>query len=243
MNTIRLENKQHTKIIAHRGMSGLETENTTAAFVAAGNRTHIGIETDVHVTADGKYILIHDDTTARVAGDDLSVEGSTFDELTALTLFQKDGEKGRVDLKLPPLADYIRICKAYDKIAVLELKNRFTEEHIRGVVETIRELGWLEKTVFISFWYENLTDLRGMYPDQPIQFLTGSGRDDFDWLIGELAKNRFGLDVQHAAVTKELVDKCHAVGVEVNCWTVDDPARAEELIAMGVDYITSNILE
>ena len=243
MDTVKLTDKKNTLMIAHRGMSGLETENTTAAFVAAANRSHFGIETDVHVTADGKYILIHDDTTARVAGEELSVEGSDYDDLTALTLFQKDGEKGRVDLKLPPLADYIRVCKAYDKVAVLELKNRFEPEHIRGVVEEIRALGWLDKTVFISFWFENLTDLREMYPDQAAQFLTGSNRDDFDWLIGELAKHRFGLDVQHAAVTKELVDKCHAAGVEVNCWTVDEADRAAELIDMGVDYITSNILE
>ena len=67
MDTIKI-NKQITRIIAHRGLSGLERENTCAAFIAAANRSYYGIETDVHVTADGKYILIHDDDTTRVAG-------------------------------------------------------------------------------------------------------------------------------------------------------------------------------
>ncbi len=242
MDTIKLTDKKHVKMIAHRGMSGLETENTTAAFVAAANRSHYGIETDVHVTADGAYVLIHDDTTVRVAGEELTVEQSTYEQLTNLLLFQKDGAKGRVDLRIPPMGDYIRICKAYDKVAVLELKNRFSKEHIRAVVDSIKALGWFEKTVFISFWFENLTDLREMEPQAEIQFLAGM-RDDLTWLVGELAAHRFGLDIYHEAITAELVTLCHENGVEVNCWTVDNPDRAAELIDMGVDYITSNILE
>lgn len=53
-------------MIAHRGVSGIECENTAAAFVTAGNRSYFGIETDVHRTADGQYIIIHDDDTKRV---------------------------------------------------------------------------------------------------------------------------------------------------------------------------------
>lgn len=52
MNTIKV-NSKNTLMIAHRGMSGIELENTNAAFIAAGNRSHFGIETDVHKTADG----------------------------------------------------------------------------------------------------------------------------------------------------------------------------------------------
>lgn len=42
MNTIKINSKA-TKVIAHRGMSGIERENTAAAFVAAGNRGYFGI--------------------------------------------------------------------------------------------------------------------------------------------------------------------------------------------------------
>lgn len=242
MNTVKLTDKGSTRMIAHRGLSGLETENTHAAFVAAGNRSHYGIETDVHKTADGEFVVIHDDTTARVAGDDLSVEGSTFAELRALLLKQKNGEKGRTDIRIPTLEEYIRICKQYEKIAVLELKNRFEKDDIAEVIRRIEAEEYLDRVVFISFWYENLLDLRELLPEQPIQFLTGV-RDDWEWLVGELASHNFGLDVLWGQVTKELVERCHKAGVEVNCWTVDHPDDAARLIAMGVDYITSNILE
>ncbi len=242
MSTIALSNKGGTLMVAHRGLSGLETENTHAAFVAAGNRSYFGIETDVHKTIDGHYVVIHDDTTARVAGEDLNVEQSTFAELRALLLKQKDGNKGRTDIRIPTLEEYIAICKQYDKTAVLEFKNLFEKADIEEMIARIRALGWLERTVFISFGYENLLYLREILPDQPAQFLT-TERDDHEWLCGELAKNKLDIDIQWGAVTKERVAMWHAAGLKVNCWTVDHPDDAARLIAMGVDYITSNILE
>ncbi len=50
MDTLRLSAPK-PRMIAHRGLSGIEMENTCSAFVAAGNRSYFGIETDVHVTA------------------------------------------------------------------------------------------------------------------------------------------------------------------------------------------------
>ena len=68
MNTVKIE-KLAVKMTAHRGVSGLETENTAAAFIAAGQRTYFGIETDIHKTADGHFICCHDSNIERVSGD------------------------------------------------------------------------------------------------------------------------------------------------------------------------------
>ena len=75
MDTLHL-NAPQVKMVAHRGMSGLELENTCSAFVAAGNRSYYGIETDVHRTSDGHFIIIHDDNTKRVAQDEMIVENA-----------------------------------------------------------------------------------------------------------------------------------------------------------------------
>ena len=80
MNTIKIDSGK-VLMVAHRGVSGIEKENTCSAFVAAGNRSYFGIETDVHRTRDGKFVCIHDDTTGRVAIDNLKVEASTIDTL------------------------------------------------------------------------------------------------------------------------------------------------------------------
>lgn len=241
MNTIAIPHGQ-ARIIAHRGISGLETENTCAAFVAAGNRSYFGIETDIHVTADGEFAVIHDDTAARVAGIDVHVEQVTMDELRAIVLFDKDGSKRRSDLRIPTVEEYIEICKRYDKTPILELKNVFSENNIRRLCARIEAMDYLDRVVFISFHYENLTTLKALRPDQPAQFLTGA-RDDMDWLIDELAKNRIDIDIQWGGVNEAFMARCKAAGLKVNCWTVDHPDDAKRLIDLGVDYITSNILE
>ena len=77
-------------------------------------------------------------------------------------------------------------------------------------------------------------------PEQRVQFLTGDGSDE---MIARLKADGMDIDIQHGALTRERIDAMHQAGLEVNCWTVDDPGRAEELAQWGVDYITSNILE
>ena len=124
VNTIKI-NKGNTALIAHRGVSGLERENTCAAFVAAGNRSYFGIETDVRRTADGHFVLLHDKKTGRVAREDLEVEEVPFSESRKIRLMDHDGEP-RGDLCLPELQEYLRICSRYEKTAVLELKDDFS---------------------------------------------------------------------------------------------------------------------
>ena len=239
MDTIKV-NKKQTKMIAHRGVSKIETENTNAAFVAAGNRSYYGIETDVHKTADGRFVVIHNDTTGDCGNIDISVENSTYDELCRVILKDTDGVFGRIDLRIPELWEYISICKKYGKKAVLELKNHFERNDIAKVIEIIDDADYLSDTIFISFDLENLIGIRELLPYQTAQYLCGEWSSE---ICDSLIKYRLDIDIGYNALTKELIDKLHAAGIEVNCWTCDDKATAEALAEYGVDYITSNILE
>ena len=172
----------------------------------------------------------------------ISVEGSTREELSKVRLYSggRVPSYTRCDLVIPDLADYIRICQRYGKIAVLELKNRIATDDIRRMVSEIRELGHLEQTLFISFSWENMVDLREMLPEQKMQFLIVEWADD---LPARLKNHRLDLDIYHGSLTEERIELLHDLGIEVNCWTCDDPDRAEELVSWGIDYITTNILE
>lgn len=240
MNTIKIDSK-NVKMIAHRGLSGLEKENTNAAFVAAGNREkYFGIETDVHVTRDGRFIIIHDDDTERVAGNKLSVEGSTYDLLKKVVLLDIDEKQGRTDLVLPDLEDYINICRKYEKTCILELKNHFVAADICKIVTAIEKTGYLDKVVFISFDAPNCTNLRKILPNQTIQFLLEKVTDED---LEYMKQYSLDLDAYYVNLSKEIIDRVHAFGQKVNCWTVNDAEAAEQLIEWGVDYITTNILE
>ena len=237
MNTIRFNHQ--IKIIAHRGVSGLERENTCAAFIAAGNRSYYGIETDVHVTKDGKFIVFHDDTTDRLLGIHHVIEETDYETLRSLRLTDLDGTR-RGDLVLPSLEEYIRVCKKYGKECVLELKNHFEMKHIREIISIIRSEGWLDHTTFISFDLANCICVRQCLPDQRIQYLVQEVTEE---IISQLVQYGFALDADYRTITREQVAACRKAGIAVNVWTVNTVETAEKMLEFGVDYITTNILE
>lgn len=247
MDTIKI-NSGNAKMIAHRGLSGLETENSIPAFIAAGNRSYYGVETDVHVTKDGKFVVIHDEHTDRVAWDCINVEKSTYNLVRKIILKDmcpaagSDGseDSGRQDLLIPSMGEYIRICKKYDKKCILELKNHFAPEAIDSMLGEIYRLGYLEHMVFISFDLENMIGLRRCLPHQDLYYLRSTYNEE---VLRVLKENRLYLDIHYPALTKEIVEELHGEGILVNCWTCDNKEEAERLAAWGVDYITSNILE
>ena len=239
MNTIKI-NSRNTKMVAHRGVSGIELENTNASFIAAGNRSYFGIETDVHKTADGHYVVFHDDRTGRLCASDMVVEESSFETLRSLHLNDKEGDPTRADTLIPTLYEYIATCKRYEKTAVLELKNEFTKEEIAEICNEIISLDYLGNVVFISFCFANMVRLRELYPDQPAQFLTDYYQEDLPQI---LQVHGLDIDIEYRQLTKERIDRFHSHGVKINCWTCDDKDFAENLTAWGIDFITSNILE
>ncbi len=239
MNTIKVE-KKNTKIIAHRGLSGIEVENTNSAFVAAGNRSYYGIETDVYRTSDGHFVLGHDDNYKRLCGEEIFLEKESLATLEGIQFFDKDGTRDRADLRPSRLESYIRIVKKYEKQAILELKSDFTLSEIEKIIEIIKALDYLENVTFISFNYDNLLRVREISPNQSVQYLF--------WKINDielerLNRDRIDIDVWCRDLTKEQIDKAHSLGLTVNCWTVDTKEEADKLIDWGIDYITSNILE
>ena len=219
MDTIKIK-KSNVKFIAHRGLSGIETENSAAAFVAAA------------------------DNTARVCGEgiDYSVEQTDFDTLRSLRLIDTSGFCNRADLVLPTPEEYFSICKKYGKIAVFELKDDMAKEHIAALVRLINDINMLENTVFISFSLQNLISLRELCENARAQYLLGD-IPPIDVLCGILKRYSLSLDAYHGSLTAEIVSAVHGIGGEVNAWTVNDADSANRLIDMGVDYITTNILE
>ena len=238
-NTIRI-NKGKCKIIAHRGLSAIERENTNAAFIAAGNRSYFGIETDIHRTNDGRFAVIHNHDTEYVSGEKLVICEHTLNELEQLILFDMNGGKSRSDLRIPTLEAYLSICETYDKICVIELKDAFSKSEMKEILALTEAAGRKDHCIYISFLPENMELLRSIDPDCKAQLLTGECTPE---TIKFLKKHNLGIDICYPALNEENISLLKQEGIEINCWTCDDPAEAERLIALGVDFITSNILE
>lgn len=241
MNTIKFDRK-NSKLIAHAG-HGLEMENTIPGFIAAGNRSYYGIETDVHITKDKKFVILHDGNMKRISGVDKVIAESTLAELQAIPVYDKEAGKFRSDLRVPELSEYIGICKKYEKKIVLELKAYFDEADTKKLIDLFNEYEYLSEATFISFKWENLVNVRKFSPRQKVQFLTNEKVEFTDELLDKVAGNNFDLDIHVWTATEETLGKMHERGIEVNVWTIDDKETGEKIASFGADYITSNILE
>ncbi|MBE7045281.1 MAG: hypothetical protein E7397_07100 [Ruminococcaceae bacterium] len=242
MDTVKIHSNT-VRMVAHRGLSGIERENTCPAFVAACNRSYYGVETDVHITKDGKFVIIHDETTERVTlkAYHINVEESDYSDVENIILPDLDGTTDRKDIRIPLLKEYIMVCKKYGKTCVLEIKNHFEEKDIEKLVDQIKESEYIDHVIFISFDFENCVNVRKLLPQNDVQFLTSE--EITDELIQQLCENKLDLDIYYKRLNAENIGILHEKGIKVNCWTCDDKDAAEKLISYGVDFITTNILE
>ena len=227
-------------MVAHRGVSGLETENTNAAFIAAGQRTYYGVETDTQRTKDGFFITFHDGELNRMMGVDLKIRDATLEELRGYTMSDVWDRGKRSDLVIPTLDEYIRICRHYGKVCILEIKGLFSVKDIEDMLELINREEYLNGVIFISGEWNSLINLRKVLPDHPAQYITGKITDE---LIAALVENKLDIDPYYEALTEENVKQLHDAGITINCWTVNDPDDAVRLDSWGVEMITSNYIE
>jgi len=231
-----------TKFVAHRGYSGKEKENTLPAFILAGECPDFdAIETDIHVTTDGKYIILHDETTNRVTNDKykINVEEVTYEETQKVIIADMDGKFNRKDLRIPLASEYFETCKKYNKTAVCELKQGFNENQVKEIIEMVSNLNMIDNTIFISFNFSNIVHVRKFLKDIPLQFLISEWKEEYYDL---LPKYNFGVDAYYKALNKEIIEKCHEKGIVVNAWTVNNQEDAKILVEWGIDFITSNII-
>jgi glycerophosphoryl diester phosphodiesterase len=228
-----------TKIIAHRGASGYAPENTMAAFELALEQGSHGIETDVHLTKDGKMILTHDHILGRTAEGTGELKDFTLEELQ-----KKDWgswySPSFKNERLPELKDLLHLLRGKDLYLNLEIK--FGTPYYKGleekILKEIKGMIDLERLIMSSFNHYSLARIKGMNPQISTGFLTSALLID-GW---DYVKKNGGqaLHPDHNSVTEDLVKSCHSSQIAVNTYTVNSVTRAEELIKFGVDSIITN---
>jgi glycerophosphoryl diester phosphodiesterase len=221
-------------ITAHRGASREAPENTLAALRKAIDRAVDYAEIDIHLTADGVSILLHDEDFQRLAGDprrpgDLKLEqirrldvGSRFDRAFA-------GER------IATLEEAIDLVQGRIKLNI-ELKPATADREplARAVADLIRARQFEADCFVTSLDRQAVEDAHRCNP----QLRTGA---IISAAVGDIARLDVAvLSVRTGLVTEALLDDAHASRREVHAWTIDDPAVMARLIDRGVDGIITN---
>ncbi len=227
--------------IAHRGASGRAPENTLAAFKKALEIGVDAVELDLHGTADGEVVVIHDASLDRTT----DLRGCINE--TPLEMIRGADAGGWFDTEfagepVPTLTEALA-CIGKETIAVLEIKDPLIAE---AVVAKIHETETLGATVVISFHTSVLQTIRTLEPRIATGWLIGSHNKHVSPIalcqqLGELGSSL--LNVNHELITAEFAYEIRRRGIALWCWTVDDITRMREMETHGVQGITSNYPE
>ncbi|MDQ6798428.1 MAG: glycerophosphodiester phosphodiesterase [Actinomycetota bacterium] len=219
---------------AHRGGAGAWPENTMAAFEHAVDLGYQYLETDVHVTADGKLVAFHDDVLDRVTDRQGCISDLTWSEVGAARV---DGHA------IPLLSD---ILGAWPQVRVnIDAKH---DAAVEPLVEVIRATTAHDRVCVAAFSDRRLARFRQLTDGGVCTAAGPSG-------IARLRLSTFGSSSRRPAaacaqvpvrfgrvriVDPSFIRTCHRRGLQVHVWTIDEAAEMERLLDLGVDGIMTD---
>ncbi|MDK8351064.1 glycerophosphoryl diester phosphodiesterase [Gleimia europaea] len=231
-------------IFAHRGASAIAPENTMAAFKKAVEAGATWIETDVDVLKDGTPILIHDsslDRTTNRSGSYYDLTVSDLDDIDAGSWFSPEFSGERI----PTLAQLVEFMNETGLNANIEIKSNEAgaQMSLQLVDAILKELEALDgpQVIISSFNHVLLKIFKDKAPQYSVGALFVAENLWDDWKsILELV----GVDYIHpddSTLTRAQVQAFREAGYGVNVWTVNSPARANELFNWGVTGIFTDV--
>ena len=212
-------------IIAHRGASAEQPENTLASFRRALALEVDGIELDVRVTRDGVPVVFHDAALRRLTGASGRLAGKTWAELRLLRVRSRE--------PIPRLTDVLHLTRGLTVVQI-ELKSGPVAPIIRAI-KAARAADWV---ILASFDQRLVREARKLAPAIP-RMLISDGRVAPALLVRRLAAcGATGLSVNQRAVRSAAwVRHFQMRGYAIWSWTVNDPPLARRLAGWGVDAL------
>jgi len=229
-----------TLVFGHRGASREAPANTLPAFLRAAELGADGIELDAHLSRDGQVVVIHDSSLEGTTDGHGLVRDRTLAEL-------KELDAGRwfspafAGERIPTLQE-VMDAVGQRLLLNVELKSRGGGEEplARAVVGLIERNNLLGRVLVSSFSRRAIQCVRELDPRVPIGSLY-----EFDPFVPlrpwprELARPE-ALHPYHRMLSRAFVRWAKRRGYRIHTWTVDDPARMQQLVDWGVEIIITN---
>ncbi len=229
---------------AHRGAGKRAPENTLSALRLGHAHGYRMAEFDVKLSADGVAFLLHDATLDRTTNARGRADALPWRELALLDAgaWHSPAYAGE---PLPTLAAVARYCRANGVDVNIEIKPAPGRERETGAAVALDAAalwdGAARPPLLSSFSEEALAAAQRTVPGLPRAWLCE--RLPPDWLDRCRASGCVALDAKHTLLDRAVVDAAHAAGLAVAAWTVNDPSRARDLVALGVDTIITDAVD
>lgn len=227
------------KVQGHRGFSAIAPENTLPAFKKAVEVGADGIECDIHLTKDGRYVVCHDSRIDRTSNGSGEISEMSLDELKQYDFGAKFSEEYR-GTPIPTLEEMLEVVKPLEVINI-EIK---AFEHPMGLdaaldlfYDILVKKGVLKQVIVSSFNKMAIKRLKQLHSDlYTCMLYTHMARP-------AACAQKLGCDAIHPAyeyLTKATVNSAHRRGMKVNCWTPNGEDEIRYMVKLGCDGIITN---
>lgn len=229
---------QNVTYVAHRGASYIAPENTLASINLAWELDAAAAECDIMLTRDNKVILFHDKKGKRLTGEKFEVKKTDYSVIRDYTILLNDTNHEKYAGEKIPLLSEVLAGVPADRTLVIEIK---TGPEILPYMQQVISQHWKTGSiVFIAFDLETILATKKLYPETPCYYLSAF-RGDINRKYNVLSESNLdGVNLRHKIIDRNLVEKFNNAGMDVWCWTVDDPEDAKNMINSGVSAITTN---
>jgi glycerophosphoryl diester phosphodiesterase len=235
------------EVVAHRGASADAPENTIAAFKLAYEQGAHGVECDILRTSDGRVVMSHDKTTKRTTGVEGKVEEMTLVQLQALDAGSSKSPAFKGE-KIPTLEESFAIIPSGRRL-VVELKGG--KELIPGIATALDAVKLQPAQVeFIGFSYDTLKAVKERFPQHRALLLasykvdkeTGKPGMTLEALIERCQSAKFdGMSISKDwPIDAAFCATVKAAKLDLYVWTINDPAEAKRLAALGMPVICTD---
>lgn len=239
---------RRAQVAAHRGGALLWAENSLTAF---RNALALGVdylETDIHLTADGQLVVLHDATLDRTTTGRGSVAAVKLAELASVRLKTADGATTADGV--PTLAALLDLLAPERAELLLEIKVGADRQRYAGIeekaLEAVTRRGLLDRTLVMGFQADTIRRVRELEPKARTVWLVSRTQLERQRMSASDAV-RFAaqagaavLGIQHTALDAAAVDAARRANVRVAAWTVNEEPDIARVVDLGVDVVISD---
>jgi len=227
-------------LTAHRGFSAVAPENTLPALEKAADAGFFAAEFDIFESRDGVWMLMHDETLERTTNGKGKLTQKTYTQLRELTVDNGANIAQYPALKIPTLDEALDSCQRTGLRPQIEIKAG-SEAALQKLADSLETRGLLHSAMVISFNHDILKQLHSLQPQVVCWYLVSFLDAETLAKCKETPEFRVAFNAGDAKNTGESIRRFQDAGLEMACWTIDDPARLQSLYEThGLQYFTTN---
>ena len=237
-----------TLVAAHRGGAALWPENSLLAFRQALALGVDALEFDLHMTADGEVVVLHDPTLDRTSTAKGPVRELSLADLAPVRLKARDGTV--TDERVSTFAQVLDLAASTSVELVPEIKIDATGQRYDGIEEKVlallRSRGLLARATVQAFQRETIRRLRELEPKARTMFLVTRGDVERERTRPAEAVRRArelgatDLGMNHRLIDADVVSAARVARIRLAAWTVNEEADIRRMLDLGVDMVMSD---